>query len=278
MILGSIAGDVIGSVYEFSNVKTTDFPLFSEWTEFTDDTVMTLAVADAILKSKDDLQPISYALIESMRELGRAYPSVGYGASFASWLESKLAHPRPYNSWGNGSGMRVSPVAWAFDTLDLVEYVAAESAKVTHNHPEGIKGAQAIAGCAFLARIGKNNGEIREYACSRHGYDLDFTLDDIRSSYVFNVSCQGSVPQAIEAFLESKGFEDAVRLAISIGGDSDTIAAMTCAIAHARYGVPLEIEGGVRARLPEDLLTINDRFCSAYGVGSADGATGHAGV
>lgn len=185
MILGAIVGDTIGSVYEFSNVKTTDFPLFSEWTEFTDDTVMTLAVADAILKSKDDLQPISYVLVESMRELGRAYPNAGYGGRFASWLESKLAHPRPYNSWGNGSGMRVSSVAWAFDTLDLVEYVAAESAKVTHNHPEGIKGAQAIAGCIFLARKGKSNEEIREYVSSRHGYDLGFTLEDLRPSYVF---------------------------------------------------------------------------------------------
>lgn len=268
-ILGACVGDVIGSPYEFSNVKTTEFPLFSEWTEFTDDTVMTLAVADALLKSRDDLQPISYALVESMRELGRAYPNAGYGGRFASWLGSDLAHPRPYNSWGNGSGMRVSPVAWAFDTLELVEYVAAETAKVTHNHPEGVKGAQAIAGCAFLARTGRSDDEIREYACGRHGYDLGFTLDQIRPGYVFDVSCQGSVPQAIETFLEAEGFEDAIRLAVSIGGDSDTIAAMAGAIAHARYGVPADIEKEVRARLPEDLLAINDRFCSAYGVDGA---------
>lgn len=265
-ILGAIAGDTIGSVFEFSNVKSTDFPLFSDWTEFTDDTVMTLAVADAIMKSEDNAQPISYAFVESMRELGRQYPNAGYGGRFASWLESGLAHPRPYNSWGNGSGMRVSPVAWAYDTLELVEYVAAESAKVTHNHPEGVKGAQAIAGCTYLARIGKSNDEIRDYACSHYGYTLDFTLDEIRDGYVFDVSCQGSVPQAIEAFLESADFENAIRLAISIGGDSDTIGAMTGAIAQGRYGVPIEIEEDVRSRLPEELLAINDRFCSAYSV------------
>lgn len=266
-ILGACVGDTIGSMYEFSNVKTTEFPLFGEWTEFTDDTVMTLAVADALLKSKEDLQPISYVFVESMRELGRAYPNAGYGGRFASWLESGLAHPRPYNSWGNGSGMRVSPVAWAFDSLELVEYVAAESAKVTHNHPEGIKGAQAIAGCTYLARAGKGNSEIRDYACGRFGYELGFTLDDIREDYIFDVSCQGSVPQAIQAFLESDSFENAVRLAVSIGGDSDTIAAMTGAIAQARYGVPEDIENEVRSKLPEGLLAINDRFCFTYGVG-----------
>ena len=264
MILGALAGDMSGSPYEFNNIKTTDFPLFTEWSEFTDDSVMTLAVADALLSSADDAQPLSYALVESMRRLGKRYPNAGYGGRFARWLEDPLAHPRPYKSWGNGSGMRVSPVAWAFGSLELVEYVAAETAKVTHNAPEGICGAQAIAACAFMARTGCANDEIRSYVRERFGYALDFTLDDIRPTYVFDVSCQGSVPQAIEAFLESSSFEDAVRLAVSIGGDSDTIAAMTASIAQARYGVPEDIEQAVRSRLTPDLLEVNDRFCAAY--------------
>ncbi len=268
MILGAIAGDVIGSRFEWRNVKTTEFPLFETRSTFTDDSVMTLAVAESLIVSSMNLQPLSLAFMMSMRQLGREYPDAGYGGRFSHWLKDPISFPRPYNSWGNGSAMRVSPVAWAFDSLELVEFVAAESAKITHNHPEGIRGAQAIAGCTFLTRKGASKDEIRSY-CERLGYVLDFTLDDIRDDYEFDVSCQGSVPQAIEAFLESDGFENAIRLAISIGGDSDTIGAMTASIAQAAYGVPEEIEAWVRSCLDARLLQVNDRFCDAYMAGSS---------
>ncbi|MBQ3302811.1 MAG: ADP-ribosylglycohydrolase family protein [Eggerthellaceae bacterium] len=266
MILGALVGDVIGSPYEFGNIKTEDFDLFTPRCRYTDDSVMTLAVADALMRSADEGQPISYALVESMCRLGRARLNVGYGSKFMRWLESPEAFPRPYNSWGNGSGMRVSAVAWAFDSLDVVEFVAAETAKVTHNHPEGIRGTQAVAACGFMARTGASKGDIREYVRERFGYALDFTLASIRDDYSFDVSCQGSVPQAIEAFLESDGFEDAVRKAVSIGGDSDTIGAMAASIAQGAYGVPSDIEDAARMCLDEEMLAINDRFCSKYGV------------
>ena len=270
MILGAIVGDMCGSPYEFGfsetgPMKDRDFPLFSQQSTFTDDSVMTLAVADALLKSYvESNQPISYALVESMRDLGRRYPGAGYGARFMDWLESPIAHPRPYLSLGNGSGMRVSPVAWTFETLGEVELAAAESAKVTHNHPEGIRGAQAVAACIFLARQGCGKQDIRAYVRKRFGYVLDFTLDEIRPSYEFDVTCPGSVPQAITAYLESSGFEDAIRNAVSLGGDADTIGAMAAAIAQAEYGVPADIEAEVRKRLPADLIALNDRFCTVF--------------
>ena len=270
MVLGAIVGDICGSPYEFGYnatgpMKDYDFPLFSKRGFFTDDTVMTLAVADALLKSfAESRQPLSYALVESMRDLGRRYPDVGYGESFGRWLESRVAHPRPYRSIGNGAGMRVSPAAWAFETLGEVELVAGETAKVTHNHPEGIRGAQAVAACVFLARSGRGKQEIRVYVRNQFGYALDFTLDEIRPTYTFDVTCPGSVPQAITAYLESTGFEDAIRKAVSLGGDADTIGAMTAAIAQAEYGVPADIEAEARKRLPADLLEVNDRFCAAF--------------
>ena len=264
MILGAIVGDTIGSCYEFNNVKTTEFPLFTKRTTFTDDTVMTLAVAEALMDADQAAQPISYALVDSMQRLGRRYPHAGYGGRFMRWLDERNAHPRPYGSWGNGSAMRVSPAAWAFDSLELVEHVAAETAKVTHNAPEGICGAQATAACIFMARTGSTNDQIRTYVRERFGYSLDFTLDEIRDDYAFDESCQGTVPQAIEAFLEGEGFEDTVRKAISIGGDSDTIAAIAASIAQGRYGVPADLEREVRARLTGDLIEINDRFCTLH--------------
>ena len=267
MILGAIVGDIVGSRYEFWNTKTTDFPLFSRDSRYTDDSVMTLAVARALMRAEDEGYPLSYAFAECMRELGRAYPDAGYGGKFRKWLRSAEAYPQPYNSWGNGSAMRVSPVAWAFDTLELVEFVATESAKVTHNHPEGIRGAQAIATCTYLVvRAGLSKDEIRAFVRERYGYALDFTLDEIRDAYEFDVSCQGSVPQAIEAFLESESFEDAVRRAVSIGGDSDTIGAMTASIAQGFYGVPAEIEQAARQRLDTIQLEINDAFCERFDV------------
>ena len=266
MILGAIVGDTVGSIYEFDNVKREDFAFLTPESTFTDDSVMTLAVANALMETFEGRRPISDALVDSMRDLGNGYPGRGYGGNFAAWLYSETGHPGPYNSWGNGSAMRVSPVGWACDSIEAAEIVAAETAKVTHNHVEGIRGAQVTAACVLLARQGATNDEIRETVQTRYGYGLDFTLDEIRPGYTFDVSCQGSVPQAIEAFLESDGFEDAVRKAVSIGGDSDTIGAIAASIAQGRYGVPRQIEDDVRNRLAPELLDINDRFCSIYEV------------
>jgi ADP-ribosylglycohydrolase len=234
-MLGSIIGNIIGSPYERSVVKTTEFDLFSENSCFTCDAVMTIAVAEALRRGGE-----RESYIAAMRKYGKKYSHVGYGKGFASWLNSKK--PRPYNSFGNGSAMRVSPVAWWFDTLEEVEKGAEVSAAVTHNHPEGIKGAQATAAAIFLARKGKNKTAIREYIENRYGYDLSRKLDKIRLTYRFDASCQKTVPEAITAFLESDGFEDAIRKVVSLGGDSDTLAAITGGIAEAAYGIPEEIK------------------------------------
>jgi len=230
-MLGAIIGDIIGSVYEWDNIKTKDFPLFSEHGFLTDDTVMTIAIADALLKGgeMDDF-------IDSMKKFGRLYPDSGYGDRFDSWLSSD--DREPYNSWGNGSAMRVSPCAWFAESLGEAETFAERSAAVTHNHPEGIKGAQATAAAIYLARTGKSKSEIKEYIQSKYGYDLNRTLDKIRPVYRFNETCKKTVPEAIIAFLESTDFEDAIRNAISIGGDSDTIAAITGSIAEAAFCIP----------------------------------------
>lgn len=265
MLLGAIAGDVIGSRFEFNNLKSEEFDLFEETSIPTDDSFMTLAVAEALIETIDNNQPISRALVASMRSIGRAHPDGGYGTRFSRWLFGD-AEPAPYDSWGNGSAMRVSPVAWALDSLELIEFVAAETAKVTHNHPEGIKGAQATAGCIYLARHSAENADIAWYARERFGYDLDFTLDDVRNEFEFDESCQGTVPFALKVFLEADGFEQTARKAVSIGGDSDTLAAIACSVAHARYGVPKEIEKVVKDRLSDDLLELNDRFCERFGV------------
>lgn len=262
VILGALAGDIVGSVYEFDNIKSEKFPLFQAGSTFTDDSVMTLAVAQALIETFQWQEPISSALVNQMKELGNRYPDAGYGGRFAYWLRSHKS--LPYDSWGNGSAMRVSPVGWISDSLDVVEFVAAETAKVTHNHPEGIRGAVATAGCILLARQDATNDEIRSYVEDRVGYGLNFSLDEIRPSYEFDVSCQGSVPQAIVAFLESDGFEDCIRKAVSIGGDSDTIAAIAASIAQGRYGVPVAIADEMRSRLTPDLLGINDDFCQRY--------------
>ncbi|MBR4195696.1 MAG: ADP-ribosylglycohydrolase family protein [Synergistaceae bacterium] len=244
MIFGAIVGDVVGSPYEFNNIKTKNFPLVTDESFLTDDSIMTLAIADALMKfpkgSEIDGAEFERAVTESMRRFGRRYPHRGYGGMFLSWLESP--DPKPYNSWGNGSAMRVSPVAWYFDDLPTVEKFAELSALPTHNHPEGIKGAQATASAVFLARTGKSKDEIRSYISLRYGYNLQRTCDEIRPVYKFDGSCQGTVPEGIIAFLESNSFEDAIRNAISLGGDSDTLAAVTGAVAEAFYGVPEEIE------------------------------------
>jgi ADP-ribosylglycohydrolase len=224
-IIGAIAGDIIGSSYEFQNVKTTDFDLFPRGTFFTDDSTLTMATMSALLGDSD--------YTRAYQQFGRRFPRRGYGGTFKRWIHSK--DPQPYNSWGNGSAMRASPVGWYGKTLDDVMAEAKKSAEVTHNHPEGIKGAQATAAAVFLARTGQSKDAIREYISKTFAYNLDRTVADIRPNYEFDVSCQGSVPEAIIAFLESTDFENAVRLAVSLGGDSDTIGCITGGIAEAFY-------------------------------------------
>ena len=252
-MLGAIAGDIIGSVFEWHNIKTTNFNLFSPNSRFTDDTVLTVAVADCILNVKD------YA--KTIKEYGRKYPNAGYGGKFQVWLSDDDLGP--YYSFGNGSAMRVSPVGFAFDTMKKVLEEAKRSAEVTHNHPEGIKGAQAVAAAVFLATQGESKQTIKKFVKNNFAYNLDQTLDEIRPTYQFDVTCQGSVPQAIIAFLESSDYEDAIRKAISIGGDSDTIACITGGIAHAFYKkIPELIVERVRGILHSDLLDVVDEFIS----------------
>lgn len=254
-MIGAIAGDIIGSVYEQFPIKTKDFPLFSRRCRFTDDTVLTVAVADAIASERPYLQ--------SIREIGRRYPQAGYGGSFIRWLLADDA--QPYHSWGNGAAMRVSPVGFAFDSEDEVLTEAEKSAKITHNHPEGIKGAQATALAVYLGRSGCSREEIRSRIDRRFGYDLDRTVDEIRPGYTFDISCQGTVPEAIIAFIDSDSYEDAVRNAVSLGGDSDTLACIAGGIAEAFYGdVPAPIAARVHDMLPTDLMGIVEDFSRKY--------------
>ena len=248
-MLGAITGDIIGSIYEHNNIKTKKFDLFTDKNRFTDDTVMTFAVAEALMNGGGNENFIRF-----MKRYGLLYPRAGYGGTFVRWLASDTTEP--YNSWGNGSAMRVSSCGWIANLdipieegLKLTEDLAKKSAEVTHNHPEGIKGAQATAASIFFMRHGKSKNAIKEYKeklkdyiKDRFEYDLDFTIDEIRPIYRFDVSCQGSVPPAIVSFLESENFEDAIRNAISIGGDSDTIGAITGSIAEAAYGIPEDIK------------------------------------
>ena len=254
---GAILGDIVGSPYEFDckNYKAKDFPLFSCRSDFTDDTVMTLAVAQALLSTRGQSDSaIHAALVREMQRLGRAYPDRGYGARFGSWLCEE--DPQPYRSYGNGSAMRVSPAAWLAKDMTETLHLARLTAEVTHDHPEGIKGAQATAAAILLARTGHGKEEIRAYAERAFGYDLSRSCDEIRLTYRHVESCQETVPQAITAFLESTGFEDALRTAVSLGGDSDTLAAITGSIAEAFYGVPEELRQECRKRLPTELTDI----------------------
>lgn len=257
-MLGAIAGDIIGSIYERYNIRSMDFPLFGARTHFTDDTVLSVALADSILYGDD------YPFL--LKYYYHKYPNAGFGSAFHQWARSDSLDP--YNSWGNGSAMRVSPIGWAYDTLDEVLTQAERSAAVTHNHPEGIKGAQAIASAVFLARTGNAKDAIKTYIEDAFGYDLNDTIAHLRTFYTFDVSCQGSVPQAIIAFLESEDYEDCVRRAISIGGDSDTLACMSGGIAHAFYGpLPDKIKREMYARLDEPLREITFAFGEQYGCG-----------
>jgi len=255
-IIGAIAGDIIGSAYEWHNIKSTDFKLFSGGSRFTDDSVLTIATMNTILNDFD------YA--KSYHQFGRKFPNAGYGGHFYSWLRSDSL--KPYNSWGNGSAMRVSPVGWYSNSIEETLSEAKKSAKVTHNHREGIKGAQAAAAAVYLARTGKSKAEIKSYIVNEFQYDVNRKIDDIRPHYIFDVSCQGSVPEAIIAFLESTDFENAVRLAVSLGGDSDTIACITGGIAEAFYkNIPEEIVKNVIRILPGDLIEIIKEFANKYG-------------
>jgi ADP-ribosylglycohydrolase len=254
-MIGAIAGDVIGSTYEFHPTKTINFQLFTEWSKFTDDTVCTLAVAKSIL-SGTDVVPI-------LKEYCLQFPHAGYGGMFKQWLHSSSI--QPYNSFGNGSAMRVSPVGFAFATEKEVLEEASRSAMVTHNHPEGIKGAQATALAIFLARQGCDKATIKKEIENRFHYDLDRTLDEIRPAYQFDVTCQGSVPEAIIAFLESTSYENCIRLAVSLGGDADTQACIAGGIAQSFYrDIPVEILEQTQALLTQDmretLVTFKDRF------------------
>lgn len=255
-MLGAITGDIIGSVYEFEDHKTKDFPLFTDGSIFTDDTILTVAVADVLLHGG--------TYTDAFKRYYRLYPDPcgGYGARFQAWASS--ADSQPYNSWGNGSAMRVSPVAYAYDDLDAVLRAAEQTAVVTHNHPEGIKGAQATAAALFLARQGQPKDSIKQYVETTFGYDLSRSLDHIRPGYRFNESCQGTVPEAMIAFLESTSFTDAIRNAVSLGGDADTLTCITGGIAEAFYGeIPAAIADQVWALLPEPLRTIVVEFRAA---------------
>lgn len=250
-MIGAIAGDIIGSVYEWNNIKTKAFTLFSAKCSFTDDSILTIALADSILTGA------SY--IDNLKKFYRWYPHGGYGGNFHRWAQSEEAEP--YNSWGNGAAMRISPVGYAYNDLDTVLQKAADFTKITHNHPEGIKGGQATAAAIYLARTGKSKAEIKEFAETKFQYDLSMHVDNIRPSYKFDVSSQGTAPQAIRAFIDSTDFEDAIRTAVSLGGDSDTLACITGGIAQAFYGgVPAPIVSNVYNILDERLGKITREF------------------
>jgi ADP-ribosylglycohydrolase len=254
-LFGAIAGDMIGSRHEWKACTDPQFALFSKSSKFTDDSVLTIAVADAIVNQR------GYG--ESIVEYAKRYPKAGYGSYFRRWLKEDGVEP--YNSFGNGSAMRVSPIGWAFNSLEEVLLEAERSAAVTHNHPEGIKGAQSVALAIYLARTGSEKEEIRQEIETRFGYDLRRSLDEIRPTYQWDSTCPGSVPESIIAFLESIDFKSAVRNAILLGGDADTMAAISGSIAEAYYGgVPREIEAEVRRRLQPDLLKIVELFASSH--------------
>lgn len=253
-MIGAICGDIIGSIYERENTKSKKFQLFGEGNCFTDDSVMTCAIANACYEysNNKDKDKFKKDCIFYMQKLGLSHINAGYGGTFIYWLVTK--NPSPYNSFGNGSAMRVSPVAYVAETLEEAENLAKISASVSHNHPEGIKGAKAVAGSIWLLLNGSSKEDIRNYI-NKNYYNLNFSIDSIRDKYVFDVTCQGSVPQAIEAFLESESFEDAIRLAISLGGDSDTIAAITGSLAEACYSVPENIKNQALRYLDDELLS-----------------------
>lgn len=260
-MLGAIIGDIVGSRFEWNNHRSKDFEFFHPKCFFTDDSIMSLAIAKALLECNNDYSNLSEKTVEYMQSIGRNYPDCGYGGRFYGWMFSD--HPQPYRSYGNGSAMRVSACGFVAKSIEEAKELSKKVTEVTHNHPEGIKGAEATAVAIFLAKSGKDILEIRDYI-QKHYYPLNFKLDDIRDTYRFNETCQDTVPQAIEAFLESNSFEDAIRNAISIGGDSDTLAAITGGIAEAYYGIPLEMRKKALTYLDERLLKIVMEFEEEY--------------
>jgi type I restriction enzyme M protein len=260
-MLGAIIGDIVGSRFEWNNIKTKEFDFLTYHCSVTDDSILSLAVAKAILTCGGDCDKLGDLAVKCMQEVGRPYPDCGYGGMFNTWMYSD--NPQPYNSFGNGAAMRVSACGFAASTLDEAKLLSTKVTEVTHNHPEGIKGAEATTVAIFLANTGKNILEIRDYINDNY-YPMNFTLDGIRDSYEFNETCQDTVPQAIIAFLESTSFEDAIRNAISIGGDSDTLAAITGGIAEAYYGIPTDIRKHALTYLDERLMKILVDFENKY--------------
>ena len=268
-MLGAIIGDIVGSSFEFGMNKeiahSKKYLLISRYSNYTDDSVMTLAVADALMTAMPSKgqelaeEKFENCVIKSMRYFGKKYPDAGYGGRFRSWLFSDKI-PQPYNSFGNGSAMRVSPVAWAFDNLEDVEKFAEVSARVSHNHPEGIKGAQATAAAIFLARMGESKAEIKHYVSEKYHYDLTRTLNEIRPNYHHIEICQQTVPEAITAFLEGENFEDVIRNAVSLSGDADTLAAIAGSIAEGFYGIPDEITAMALPKLDDFLSDVLNRW------------------
>ena len=258
---GALLGDIIGSVYEFDrSPKQKIFPLFSANSTFTDDSVMTIAVADALMKA--DVHPteeeVKSLVIRSMKRWGRSYPDAGYGGGFYRWLFTNTTDP--YNSWGNGSAMRTSPVGWLYETMEETLQIAKWAAEVTHNHPEGIKGAQATAASIFLARNCSSKETIRDFITKTFGYDLSRTCDEIRPTYRHVESCQKTVPEAIIAFLEGNDFEDVIRNGVSLGGDSDTLTCIAGGIAEAFFGVPDSLKEECRKRIAAEMLAVVKKF------------------
>ena len=265
-MIGAIIGDIAGSIYEFKNIKTTDFPIISDDCFFTDDTVMTFAVAEALVAGKRDPEKTEKAMAKALKKYGKMYPDAGYGTRFNQWLAS--SDPKPYGSFGNGSAMRVSPVAWYFHSLEKVERFAEISAKVTHDHEEGIKGAKATAAAIFLARNGRPKDYIKRYIELKYRYDFSKTLDEIRPDYSFDETCQGTVPVALQVFFEAESFEDTLRKAISMGGDSDTLAAIACSIAEGFYPIPADIKERALAKLDKKLLSMLKKWDEDLSVSS----------
>lgn len=264
-MLGAILGDIIGSRFERKNTKSKDFELFTKQNRPTDDSIMTMAVAKTLFDNRADfsnLQKVSSDTVQNMQTFGRMDLYAGYGSHFIQWLLTDT--PAPYNSFGNGAGMRVSPVGFAAQNKEQCKALSKAVTEVSHNHPEAIKGAEAVSMCVYLAKSGSTKKEIRSYVRQNY-YPLDFTIDAIRSTYQFDVSCQGSVPQAIESFLESANFEDCIRTAISIGGDSDTIAAMAGAIAEAFYGVSTELSQKAKALCKPEMFQYIEKLEELYG-------------
>ena len=260
-MLGAIIGDIVGSRFEFNNIKTKQFELFAPRCFATDDSIMTLAVAKALLDSKADHSDLGACAVRAMQEIGRPYPHCGYGGRFIEWIYTD--NPQPYNSFGNGAAMRVSPCGFAATSLEEAKALSRAVTEVSHNHPEGIKGAEATTVAIFMARKGCSIQEIRD-EIDRHYYPMDFTLGGIRDSYTFNETCQRTVPQALMAFFESTDFEDAIRNAISIGGDSDTLAAITGGVAQAFYGIPDNLREMAIGYLDQRMKPILTAFEAAF--------------